>query len=138
MYGQYRHTLDAKGRLFVPSKLRDELGASFYIAKAPDGCLAVYPEQEWQRVLDRFNELPMSKARSMRVFFANVVKCEPDKQGRFLLPAELRRYAGIGQEVTFIGQGDRAEIWDTATYQKLEEEMLTPENLKAAMEELNF
>ena len=138
MYGQYRHTLDAKGRLFVPSKLRDELGASFYIAKAPDGCLAVYPEQEWQRVLDRFNELPMSKARSMRVFFANVVKCEPDKQGRFLLPAELRRYAGIGQEVTFIGQGSRAEIWDTETYRRIEEETLTPENLKAVMEELNF
>ena len=138
MYGQYRHTLDAKGRLFVPSKLRDELGASFYIAKAPDGCLAVYPEQEWQRVLAHSNSLPFSQARAMRVFFANVYKCEPDKQGRFLLPAELRRYAGIGQEVTFIGQGDRAEIWNTETYEKLEAEMLTPENLKAAMEELNF
>ena len=73
MYGQYRHTLDAKGRLFVPSKLRDELGASFYIAKAPDGCLAVYPEQEWQRVLEHSNSLPFSQARAMRVFFAGAL-----------------------------------------------------------------
>lgn len=138
MYGQYRHTLDAKGRLFVPSKLRDELGASFYIAKAPDGCLAVYPEQEWQRVLDRFNELPMSKARSMRVFFANVVKCEPDKQGRFLLPESFREYAGITQEAVFIGQAGRAEIWSAERYTAEEEQYLTPEALAAAMEELGF
>ena len=138
MYGQYRHTLDAKGRLFVPSKLRDELGASFYIAKAPDGCLAVYPEQEWQRVLDRFNELPMSKARSMRVFFANVVKCEPDKQGRFLLPESFREYAGITQEAVFIGQAGRAEIWSAERCAAEEEQYLTPEALAAAMEELGF
>ena len=138
MYGQYRHTLDAKGRLFVPSKLRDELGASFYIAKAPDGCLAVYPEQEWQRVLAHSNSLPFSQARAMRVFFANVYKCEPDKQGRFLIPAELRQYAGLQQEVTFIGQGGHAEIWDSEAYDELERQTLTPENLTAAMEELGF
>ena len=138
MYGQYRHTLDAKGRLFVPSKLRDELGASFYIAKAPDGCLAVYPEQEWQRVLEHSNSLPFSQARAMRVFFANVYQCEPDKQGRFLIPTELRQYAGIRQEVTFIGQGGHAEIWDSEAYDELERQTLTPENLTAAMEELGF
>lgn len=138
MYGQYKHALDAKGRLFVPSKLRDELGASFYIAKAPDGCLAVYPEQEWQRVLDHFNELPFSKARSMRVFFANVVQCEPDKQGRFLLPESFREYAGIKQEALFIGQAGRAEIWSVERYTAEEEKYLTPDALAAVMEELGF
>ena len=65
-------------------------------------------------------------------------KCEPDKQGRFSLPAELRQYAGLGQDVTFIGQGGHAEIWDSAAYEALEQETLTPENLAAAMEELGF
>ena len=138
MYGKYKHTLDPKGRLFVPSKLKDELGAAFYVAKAPDACLTVYPEAEWQKVLDHCNELPASKARAMRFFFANVAKCEPDKQGRFLIPAELRQYAGITQDVTFIGQGGHAEIWDSAAYDELEQQTLTPENLAAVMEELGF
>lgn len=138
MYGQYRHTLDAKGRLFVPSKLREELGSAFYVAKAPDPCLAVYPEAEWQKVIDRFNELPLSKARSMRVFFANVAKCEPDKQGRFLLPESFREYAGIQQDVVFLGQAGRAEIWAAERYAVEEEEFLTPAAIAAAMEELGF
>ena len=138
MFGQYRHALDPKGRLFVPAKLREELGSAFYVAKAPDACLTVYPEAEWQKVLDHCNALPASKARGMRVFFANVVKCEPDKQGRFLIPTELRQYAGIRQEVTFIGQGGHAEIWDSEAYDKLEQETLTPENLAQVMEELGF
>ncbi len=138
MYGQYKHTLDPKGRLFVPSKFREELGASFYIAKAPDGCLAVYPEAEWRRVLDRFNALPMSQARNMRVFLANVIKCEPDKQGRFLLPDSFREYAGIKQEAVFLGQAGRAEIWSADRYAAEEEKYLTPEALAAVMEELGF
>ncbi|MBQ7872091.1 MAG: division/cell wall cluster transcriptional repressor MraZ [Oscillospiraceae bacterium] len=138
MYGKYRHTLDAKGRLFVPSKLRDELGDYFYVAKAPDACLTVYPESEWQKLLARCNELPSSKARSMRYFFANVAKCEPDKQGRFLLPESLREYAGIDQEVMFLGQGTRAEIWSAERYEAEEAKYLTPEALAAVMEELGF
>ena len=103
-----------------------------------DHCLSVYTEDGWAKILERFNSLPISQSTKMRFLFANAAKCEPDKQGRFLLPAELRRYAGIEQEVTFIGQGSRAEIWNTETYRRIEEETLTPENLKAVMEELNF
>lgn len=138
MFGQYKHTLDPKGRLFVPSKFREELGASFYIAKAPDGCLGVYPEAEWQRVLERFNALSMSQARNLRVFFANVIKCEPDKQGRFLLPDSFREYAGIQQEAVFIGQVCRAEIWSAERYAVEEKKFLTPDALAAAMGELGF
>ncbi len=138
MYGQYRHTLDAKGRLFVPAKLRDELGAAFYVAKAPDACLTVYPENEWQKVLAHCNELPSSTARAMRVFFANVTKCEPDKQGRFLLPESFRTYAGISQDVIFLGQAGRAEIWSAERYTALEAQQLTPEAIAAVMEELGF
>ena len=80
----------------------------------------------------------MSQSKTMRLLFANAAKCEPDKQGRFLIPAELRQYAGLQQEVTFIGQGGHAEIWDSEAYDELERQTLTPENLTAAMEELGF
>jgi len=138
MYGKYRHTVDAKGRLFVPSKLREELGESFYVTLGLDHCLSVYTQESWQKILDRYEELPMSKARTLRFLFANAAQCDPDKQGRFLIPAELRKYAGLEQEVCFIGQGDHAEIWNAATYDELESTQLTPENLAAALEELGF
>ena len=90
MFGKYKHTLDPKGRLFVPAKLREELGSAFYVARSLDPCLTVYTEEEWQRIVERSKAAPSSKARGLRTFFANVVRCEPDKQGRFLLPDDLR------------------------------------------------
>ena len=138
MVGKYKHTVDPKGRLFVPSKLRDELGASFYVTLGLDHCLSVYTEEGWQAIVDKYNALPISQARKMRFLFANAAKCEPDKQGRFLIPTPLRDYAGLKQEVTFIGQAGHAEIWDSEAYDRLEAETLTPENLAAVMEELDF
>ena len=98
MYGKYKHSVDPKGRLFVPSKLREELGEAFYVTLGLDHCLSVYTEAGWQAILDKYNALPISQARKMRFLFANAAKCEPDKQGRFLIPAELRQYAGITQD----------------------------------------
>ena len=115
MVGKYRHTVDPKGRLFVPSKLKDELGDSFYVTLGLDHCLSVYTEEGWQAITDKYNALPISQARKMRFLFANAAKCEPDKQGRFLIPTTLRDYAGLTQEVIFIGQAGHAEIWDTQT-----------------------
>ena len=138
LVGKYKHTVDPKGRLFVPSKLRDELGASFYVTLGLDHCLSVYTEEGWQAIVDKYNALPISQARKMRFLFANAAKCEPDKQGRFLIPTTLRDYAGLKQEVTFIGQAGHAEIWDSEAYDRLEAETLTPENLAAVMEELDF
>ena len=138
MFGKYKHTVDEKGRLFVPSKLREELGNTFYVTLGLDHCLSVYTESGWQAILDKYNALPIVQARKMRFLFANAAKCEPDKQGRFLIPAELRQYAGLSNEVTFIGQGGHAEIWDSAAYDELDRQTLTPENLAAVMEELGF
>ena len=138
MFGKYKHTVDEKGRLFVPSKLREELGNTFYVTLGLDHCLSVYTESGWQAILDKYNALPIVQARKMRFLFANAAKCEPDKQGRFLIPTELRDYAGLKQEVTFIGQAGHAEIWDSEAYDALEAETLTPESLAAAMEELDF
>ena len=138
MIGKYSAKLDDKNRLFVPAKLREELGDAFYVTLGLDHCLSVYTERGWQGILDKYNALPLAQARKMRVLFANAAKCEPDKQGRFLIPAELRQYAGLNQEVTFIGQGGHAEIWDSAAYEQLEASELAPEKLLAAMEELGF
>ncbi len=139
MYGKYRHTLDAKSRLFVPSKLREELGDSFYMAKSlTDPCLTLYPEEEWQRLLAHYREIPPARARGLRVFFSNVTKCDVDKQGRFLLPEPFRVYAGIEQEAMFLGQATRAEIWAVDRYEEEEAKYLTPGALAAVMEELGF
>ena len=138
LFGKYRHTVDSKGRLFVPSKLKEELGAAFYVTIGVDHCLSVYTQASWDGVMERYNALPLSRAKELRFLFANAAKCEPDKQGRFLLPAELREYAGLKQEVVFIGQGNHAEIWSADAYDELEREKLTPENVLAAMEDLQF
>ena len=89
-------------------------------------------------ILDKYNALPISQARKMRFLFANAAKCEPDKQGRFLIPTELRDYAGLKDEVMFVGLAGHAEIWDSATYDALEAETLTPEYMASVMEELDF
>ena len=137
MFGKYKHTLDPKGRLFVPAKLREELGSAFYVARSLDPCLTVYTEEEWQRIVERSKAAPSSKARGLRTFFADVVRCEPDKQGRFLLPDDLRKYAGIQQEVYFLGQAGRAEIWAAERYEE-EEANVSAEELAALMEEIGI
>ena len=138
MVGKYRHNVDPKGRLFVPAKLREELGESFYVTLGLEHCLSVYTEAGWQAIVDKYNALPMSQARKMRFLFANAAKCEPDKQGRFLIPTELRDYAGLKDEVMFVGLAGHAEILDSATYDALEAETLTPEYMASVMEELDF
>ena len=141
LQGEYKHTLDAKSRLVAPSKLRDELGTKFYITKGFDQCLYIFPEESWMKFVQKINGLPASQEKVRRVqrrFIGSSQECEPDKQGRFLIPQTLRDYAGLKQDVTFIGQAGHAEIWDSEAYDKLEAETLTPENLAAVMEELDF
>ena len=138
MYGKYDHSVDAKGRLFVPSKLREELGESFYVTLGLDHCLSVYTEAGWQAIVDKYNALPISQARKMRFLFANAAKCEPDAQGRILLPAKLRAYAGLQKDVVVIGVSNRAEIWDAEKWYAVEAAELNPENMGAVMEELGF
>lgn len=138
MYGKYRHSVDPKGRLFVPAKLREELGEAFYVTLGLDQCLTVYTQASWDSLMQKCSSVPIYQYGKFRFLLANVTKCEPDKQGRFLLPQDLRNYANITQNVVFIGQGTHAEIWDAETYEQLENAQLSPENLLAAMKELAF
>lgn len=114
LMGEFQHTIDEKGRLFIPAKLREELGKPFYISKGLDGCLFVYDEKQWQLFEDKLNALPMSLkgARDFkRFFFSGATEGSYDKQGRVLLPPNLRQYAFLVKDVVIVGVGNRAEIW---------------------------
>lgn len=137
MTGTYEHSLDAKGRLFIPAKLREELGVTFYLAMGSDACLAIYPQGTWDRFTEKFASLPMSQSKAMRPLFANAAKCELDSQGRIVVPQKLRKYAGLEKEAVIIGVNDRAEIWAADTWREQDEEM-TPEKMSACMEALGF
>ncbi|NLC11672.1 MAG: division/cell wall cluster transcriptional repressor MraZ, partial [Firmicutes bacterium] len=100
--GEYRHTIDAKGRLIVPSRFREELGDCFVITRGLDSCLFVYPQREWALIERKLKALPFTKADArafMRFFFSGAVEVEQDRQGRVLIPSNLRDYAGIKRDV---------------------------------------
>lgn len=138
MTGTYEHGLDAKGRLFIPAKLREELGVTFHLSMGIDSCLAIYPQSTWEKFTEKFASLPASKTKFMRRFFANAVKCELDSQGRIVIPQKLRSYAQLEKDTVIIGVHDRAEIWSAESWYAQEEEEMTPEMMAACMEELGF
>ena len=119
--GEYNHTIDAKGRLIVPSKFREKLGEEFVVTKGLDDCLFVSPMDEWAHIEEAFRKVPLTnkKARDfVRFFFAGAASCEVDKQGRILLPPNLRSYAGLEKEIVSAGVLNRVEIWDKEKWEK--------------------
>ena len=140
MTGEYAHSIDTKGRLFFPAKLREELGSVFYVTLSfsRDECLSAYSVESWDQIKAKLNALPYSKQNMMRPIFANATKCELDAQGRILLPQKLRGIAGLEKEVTIIGAGNHAEIWDAEKWGVKDAEETTLENIAAVMEELEF
>jgi len=112
--GEYQHVLDPKGRVIMPSKFREGLGEKFVVTKGLDHCLFVYPQNEWQEFERKLRTLPLTSkdARAFtRFFFAGATECELDKQGRILIPANLREYAELVKELVIIGVASRVEIW---------------------------
>ena len=138
MTGEYQHNLDAKGRLFIPARLRDELGDVFYVTLSMDRCLSAYNAQSWQDFSDKVNAMPYVKQRKMRPLFAYAAKCELDSQGRILLPQNLRDYANLRKNVTVVGCNNHAEFWDSEAWDAQNALVNTPENIAAVMEELEF
>lgn len=138
MTGEYKHSLDSKGRLFIPARLRDELGDVFYLTVSMDRCLCAYSADRWQDLSDKVSSLPYVRQRRMRPVFAFAAKCELDAQGRVLVPANLRQYAGLKKSVTVVGCNNHAELWDTESWAAVFENEITPENIAAVMEELEF
>ena len=112
--GEYNHTIDAKGRLIVPAKFREILGDNFIVTKGLDGCLFVYPNDEWTRFEEKLKSLPLTNKNARqftRFFLAGAAACEVDTQGRILLPQVLREFASLEKDVVLVGVASRIEIW---------------------------
>lgn len=138
MTGEYQHSLDSKGRLFIPAKLRENLGEIFYVTVSMEKCLTVYSEDSWKKFSTKVSEMPYVKQKKMRPLFANAAKCDMDTQGRILLPQNLRDFAGLSKNVTVLGCNTYAEIWDSEQWKSVSMIELNPENIAAVMQELEF
>ncbi|WP_405752776.1 division/cell wall cluster transcriptional repressor MraZ [Anaerovibrio slackiae] len=128
LMGEYMHSIDAKGRVILPADFRSELGESFIITKGLDNCLFLYTTSEWENLSNKLKQLPLAKAEArafVRFFFSGARQLECDKQGRFLVPATLRAYAGLQKEVVLIGVSSRIELWSKEEWLKYNEE-ITP------------
>lgn len=142
MIGKYPAKLDEKNRLFVPAKLREELGETFYVTLGVNcghRCLTVYTASDWQTLTDHYNALTVSqRGAATSLIFMNAAECCPDKQFRFGLTQFLLDYAGIGRDVMVVGRAGQAEIWDAAEFETFERENLTPEKLLASLEAIGL
>jgi len=117
--GEYNHSIDAKGRVIVPSKFREKLGDRFIVTKGLDGCLWVFPTSEWESFSEKLTSLPVARkdARNFtRFFMAGATEAETDKMGRILIPQVLRDYAKLEKDAVLIGTGSRVEIWNSDTW----------------------
>ena len=138
MTGEFQHSLDSKGRIFIPAKLREELGEIFYMTVSMERCLCVYSAESWRSFSDKVSAMPYVRQRLMRPLFAHAAKCELDSQGRTIVPQALRAYAGLVKNVTVVGCNNHTELWDSEAWQSVCEAESAPENIAAAMEELDF
>ena len=125
LIGEYEHSIDTKGRLIMPAKLKEDIGEKFVVTKGLDGCLFVYSQTEWKIFEDKLRAFPLTNkdARALiRFFLAGAMECEIDKQGRFLIPSNLREFAGLEKEVVVIGVLNKIEIWSKDKWLQYSEE----------------
>ena len=137
LVGEYEHSVDLKGRLIMPAKLREGLGDKFIVTKGLDGCLFVYSLEEWQNFENKLSTLPLTNKDSrmfIRTFFAGAIQCEVDKQGRILITNNLREYAGLTKDVVIIGALTRVEIWDKEKWKNIsKDENSSPDEIAEKM-----
>lgn len=140
--GEYQHNIDSKGRVIIPSRFREDLGYKFVITKGLDHCLFVYSLQEWENLETKLKTLPLTNkdARAfVRFFFSGAAECEADKQGRVLIPANLREYAKLDKDVVVIGVSTRVEIWDKTLWDQYNsDDNISPEAIAEKMEFLGI
>lgn len=118
--GEYHHSIDEKGRLIIPSKIRINLGENFIITRGLDGCLFIYPKIEWDKIIDKYKNLPDSKNKRqfMRIFLSGATICEYDKQGRINIPMPLVSYANLLKDCIIIGVDERLEVWSKEKWEE--------------------
>ena len=132
MTGTYEHTLDAKGRVFMPARLREEIGDCFHLAMGTDECLTIYPQQAWEDLCLRADELEDEEDReTMEVFFAQAYRCVVDGQNRIVIPADLREYAHLEKDVVIVGANNVARIWNAKRWAEKVATYMTPAKMKS-------
>ena len=138
--GEYEHSLDAKSRIIMPAKLREDIGEKFIITKGLDGCLFGFSKQEWENFEEKLKTLPLTNKNArdfVRFFLSGAVVEELDKQGRFLIPSNLKEYASLDKDVVITGVGTRIEIWDRAKWKQYNSvENLSADQIAENMEKL--
>lgn len=135
--GEYNHTLDAKGRVIVPSKFREALGEVFVVTRGLDGCLFVFSNDEWADFEKKLQDLPVASKQARiftRFFLSGAITVEADKQGRILIPANLRQAADLEKDVVFVGVANRIEIWDKEKWSGYTE--IDDEDMEAVAEQM--
>ena len=140
LYGGYQHTVDKKGRVAIPAKLRDELGESFMICRGIYGkrCICVYSLKEWDRLVEKIGNLPSAKSSVVKRFlYDGAFNVEFDSQGRILIPSVLREYAQLDTSDHITGMDTNLEIWNTELW-NAENEQYSPESIASIVEELEF
>ena len=117
--GTYQPKLDEKGRLILPAKFREELASGMVVTRGQERCLYVFSERTFEELHEKIRQAPVTSKQArdfLRLFLSGANEERPDGQNRITIPAGLRDYAGLSRELTVVGAGDRAEIWDTETW----------------------
>ena len=120
--GEYNHSIDAKGRVIVPSRFREQLGDRFIVTKGLDGCLWVFPNSEWEEFSGKLASLPVARKETRnitRFFLAGATEAQVDKMGRILIPQVLRDYAKLDAEAVLTGNGSKVEIWNKESWEQI-------------------
>ena len=131
MTGTFEHAIDGKGRLFIPSRLKEELGDSFHLSMGADQCLTIYPQEAWDALCQRADELVEDEdIEAMEVFFAQTYRCTVDSQNRIVIPPMLRDYAGLEKDVTIVGANKVARIWNAQRWEEKKATYMTREQMK--------
>lgn len=142
LIGEFQHSLDNKGRVIIPSKFRDELSEDFVMTKGLDNCLFIYPKNEWEKITNKIKELPMTSKpvrAFVRTFFSGAVDQTLDKQGRILIPQNLREHANITKDAVIIGVSTRVEVWSVENWNSYQNaEALSYEDMAEKMAELGI
>lgn len=132
MTGTYEHTIDGKGRLFIPSRLKEELGDSFHLSMGTDQCLTIYPNSAWEALCSRAEELEEQEdIEAMEVFFAQSYRCTVDSQNRIVIPSLLREFASLEKDVVIVGSNNVAKVWNAKRWSEKVDTYMSPDRMKA-------